>query len=307
MAGEMSFEELQQIVSVCLDEITSLKDNHEEMTKLMNAVYRTVTNLSNMETVCQRLNHRMYKMQSRVSYLANREKILNSRIGLTQTSPTRFLGKGVVYSAITGGYDNVKEIRYKNPNLDYILFTDNPNIKSDTWDVRMLSNPEHLDSVRLARRTKIMGHELLQEYDYSVWVDGKLEIIGDFVDYIERYRDTRPILCFNHYVDDCVYAEVATCKQLKKDDPATMDQQVQQYREEGYPSHNGLIESAILVRELHDEGLIKVMTTWWDEVLHKSFRDQLSFNYACWKNNFLYDTTDLFVYENDYVTLHAHS
>ncbi|MDE7250890.1 MAG: hypothetical protein K2N82_13635, partial [Lachnospiraceae bacterium] len=82
----------------------------------------------------------------------------------------------------------------------------------------------------------------------------------------------------------------------------TMDVQIERYRNAGYPEHNGLIDSGILVRELKNERVIKVMETWWQEVLHGSKRDQLSFNYACWKNDFVYDSTDLYIYENKYVS-----
>lgn len=86
-----------------------------------------------------------------------------------------------------------------------------------------------------------------------------------------------------------------------------MDAQMERYRNEGYPEHNGLIDSGILVRELKNQKVINLMETWWQEVLHGSKRDQLSFNYACWKNDFVYDTADLFIYGNDYVKSYNHN
>ena len=41
-----------------------------------------------------------------------------------------------------------------------------------------------------------------------------------------------------------------------------------------------------MVREHHNKDCIRVMETWWDEVLNNSRRDQLSFMYAVWKNGF---------------------
>lgn len=69
---------------------------------------------------------------------------------------------------------------------------------------------------------------------------------------------------------------------------------------------NGLVDTGFMVRELHDERVKKVMETWWSKVLNGSRRDQLSFNYACWKNDFIYDTSDLFIYENQYTEVHMH-
>ena len=61
-----------------------------------------------------------------------------------------------------------------------------------------------------------------------------------------------------------------------------------------------------MVRDLHDERVENVMETWWEEVLNGSKRDQLSFNYSCWKNDFVYDTSDLFSCENEYVKVYSH-
>ena len=152
-----------------------------------------------------------------------------------------------------------------------------------------------------------MGHEFLPEYDYSIWVDGKLTIKGDLREYIERYRKNQPILCFNHYANDCIYKEWETCVALEKDNPEVMAKQMARYRQEGYPEENGLVESGLMVRELHDERVRRVMETWWSEVLNYSKRDQLSFNYACWKRDFVFDTTDLFIYDNSYVKIHGHN
>lgn len=78
-----------------------------------------------------------------------------------------------------------------------------------------------------------------------------------------------------------------------EDDSGIMSAQVERYREEGYPTHNGLMESAVLVRELKDGRVVRLIEAWWQEVLHERRRDQL--------NDFVYDSTDLYIYGNQYV------
>lgn len=248
-----------------------------------------------------------YRLQCRVAYLVNCEKIRKRYEENIEKAQFPFSGKGVVYSAITGNYDEIKEPKYVNPEFDYILFTDNPQITSSVWQVRLVENKECLDNVRLARRIKILGHEYLPEYDYSIWVDGKLEITENLREYIENYRRKEPMLCFNHYVNECIYQEADACISLQKDVLGIIEKQTQKYMSEGYPVKNGLIDSALIVRELKNERVQQVMDTWWNEVLYGSRRDQLSFNYACWKHNFLYDSTDLFIYGNKYVQIHGHN
>lgn len=244
--------------------------------------------------------------QCHIAHLLNNEKIRKWYEKNGDNGKVPFNGKGVIYSANIGNYDQVKEPQYVNPDLDYILFTDNPETTSSVWQVRLVENKEQLDNVRLARRIKILGHEYLPEYDYSIWVDSKLEIIGNLREYVEKYRRKEPILCFNH-LHDCIYQEAALCCALKKDSLDIIERQMQKYRAEGYPENNGLVETGILVRELKNERLLQLMETWWQEIVNESRRDQLSFNYACWKNDFVYDTTDLYIYGNEYVELYNHN
>lgn len=247
------------------------------------------------------------EVRSQKGHLVNKIRNLGAESTKREYGYVPFMGKGVVYSAITGGYDEVKEPQYINPELDYIMFTDNPNVKSVHWDVRLVDNPDGLDSTRLARRIKILGHEYLKGYDYSIWVDGKLEIMADLLEYVHLYRENESILCFPHFYSDCIYIEQETCRAMSLDNEETMRLQMERYREEGYPAHNGMIDSGFLVREIEDEDVKRLMSTWWNEVYNGSKRDQLSFNYCCWKEHVLYDTSDLHIYGNKYVRLHKHN
>lgn len=255
------------------------------------------------------LEQKVFRLQSRNAWYINCERIREWRdrhIHKSENGRIPFSGKGVVYSAVTGGYDRINEPQYVNPQLDYILFTDDPDIRSDVWQIRLIDNPEELDNTRLARRIKILGYQYLEGYDYSIWVDGKMAIMGDLQDFARKNRGSQPMLCFNHPAYDCIYEEEKRCEEISKDDPALMTAQVERYRREGYPEHNGLIESAVLIRELKDDRVVRLMEAWWQEVLCASKRDQLSFNYVCWKNDFVYESTDLYIYGNEYVRLCGH-
>lgn len=279
----------------------------EALVNVIELALKDILILPEMQENKNTLQLKAYSLQSEVGYYRNREKVREWHKNHQEDDVIPFMGKGVVYSAITGGYDEVKEPEYVNPDLDYILFTDNPNVKSDVWKIRLISKEGELDNTRMARRIKILGHQYLKDYDFSIWVDGKLLIKNDLYDFVLNNRGREPLLCFNHYKNDCIYQEKESCSILNNDDPDVMNAQIERYRKEGYPEHNGLIESGILVRELKNERVIKLMETWWQEVLHGSKRDQLSFNYACWKNDFVYDTTDLFIYGNNYVVSSMHN
>lgn len=212
-----------------------------------------------------------------------------------------FNGKGVVYTVITGGYDQLNEPQYVDENFDYICLTDCASLNSKVWKIQIIENPDNLDNVRLARNHKILCNKYLSQYDYSIYVDGKLQIIGDLKKYILTYSSGSSMLCFPHFVRDCAYEEAIACITEGKDNPEIIKNQMMYYSEEGYPLHDGLVDSACLVRNHHDEKLNKVLECWWNEIKTWSRRDQLSFGYACWKNGFQYDMSDLFIYENEFV------
>ena len=214
-----------------------------------------------------------------------------------------FRGKGCVYTVITGRYDELREPLYINPAFDYICFTNDSSVKSDVWDVRYIDNgAQDLDNVRLARKYKILCHKFLEEYDYSVYVDGKIHIIGDLNKYIDEYSMGSSMLCFPHFVRDCVYEEAKSCISYSKDKVEIIEEQMDGYKREGYPFKNGLIDSACLVRQHSDNALQQVMECWWEEIERKSRRDQLSIGYACWKKNFHYDLCQLFIYDNQFIS-----
>jgi len=58
------------------------------------------------------------------------------------------------------------------------------------------------------------------------------------------------------------------------------------YLSEGYPKQNGLSTTPIMVRNHMDDNVINHNEDWWSEIKHNSKRDQLSFNYIAWKNQF---------------------
>lgn len=283
-------------------------ENYLSVVDIMTAFLRTALCALELQDKLNYSKMKEYSTQTKMGHLLNRDRIRFWGMEHSFEETERFVGRGVVYTAITGNYDSVEEDFVKNPNFEYILFTNNKEVKSSQWRVVYLENTEQLDQIRLARRVKILGYQYLQEYDYSVWLDGKIKIVGDIAEYIQRYKGKFPILAFPHNINNCVYEELESCIALKKDSNNTMTSQIEGYRKEGYPADYGMVDSCILVRELKHKKLNEIMDFWWHEVSTKSFRDQLSFNYAFWKADYVYDTSPLFCYQNPYFMekLHNH-
>lgn len=48
--------------------------------------------------------------------------------------------KKVIYTAITGNYDNLITPKIKNDNWGYICFTDNSELHSEFWKIKLMDN-----------------------------------------------------------------------------------------------------------------------------------------------------------------------
>ena len=213
--------------------------------------------------------------------------------------------KLVIYTAISGDYDLLIDPIYVNPDYDYVCFTDNPNITSDVWDIRLMEDLE-LDNTRKSRLYKILPHKYLSDYKYSIWVDSGFILVGDLGEYVNQYRNTSNILAVSHSERDSVYQEMEAVIKAKKDNLPIIKKQIKRYHKEGFPDNIGLIESGLLFREHNNPKVINLMNDWYNEVINYSKRDQLSFSYVCWKNNFKFDTSDIIIWKNPFIEVNPY-
>lgn len=198
----------------------------------------------------------------------------------------------VVYTAIIGPYDDLKDPEYITPNCDYVCFTDQ-DLKSDVWQIRKVL-PLYEDNTRTARKYKTLPHRFLTDYDISIWVDGNIQIVGNAWNYVNKHLGEYNGLAVHNHMDcfdkrNCVYDEANAIFQLGqlnggnfKDNPETIRTQMERYLDAGYPPDNTLVFTCTVLRR-HNWELIKSFgEQWWQEIKYGSKRDQLSFNYSAW-------------------------
>lgn len=202
----------------------------------------------------------------------------------------------VVYTAVFGSYSGLIP-QPKTKNIDYICYTDQ-DIKAKNWKVIKVKLPVENDNTRSNRYFKILPHKHIAEnYKVSVYIDANVWTLKNINKLVEEKMQIAKMACFDHNQNafgkrDCIYDEYqaildfAKRNNEQKDDPEVMKKQMDRFKAEGYPENNGLITAPILIRKHFDVEVIALMETWWNVVLNESKRDQLSFNYAAWKNNF---------------------
>ena len=193
------------------------------------------------------------------------------------------MNKKVVYTAIFGNKDTLKDPLYKNDDFDYICYTDNPSNSSKVWDI-IVVEPKFKDPVRCARAIKTKPHELFEKYDLSIWVDANFLICGDLNKFLTMFGDGANLLTFQHDQGrDCIYDEAQAVIDLKKDDPEVVKNQMKKYSEENFPRNLGLTTTSVLVRRHNEKDMVELGKLWWEQIENHSRRDQLSFYYCKWR------------------------
>lgn len=191
----------------------------------------------------------------------------------------------VIYTAIFGGYDNLKTPRILNRNIQYICFSDQL-IKCPPWKIIYIK-PEFKDKRREARKFKILSHKYLKDFKYSIWLDGNFEILDDLSKFVKKWLGKNCIAVKKHLVRNCLYDEARFCLKHKLDLRKLIVKQINKYFREGYPKNNGLVTCNVLIRK-HTEDVKSFNERWWREVKKFSRRDQISFNYITYKLNMNY-------------------
>ena len=217
------------------------------------------------------------------------------------------MSSNVVYTSIFDKYDEIQK-----QNLP------------DGWDWQCFSEenslPIYEDNNRNAKRFKVLPHRYLQDYEYSIFIDGNMTVRGNIDELIEKYLSDANVAFFSHNENNLdarnsAYDEAQTIfdlgeKNIKrspergilnyKDNPFVIQKQMERYRILRYPANDGLITGMVILRRHNEKDCIETMEDWWTEIKYNSKRDQLSFNYCAWKNDLKFNYMDGDSRDNEY-------
>ena len=183
-------------------------------------------------------------------------------------------GRLAVYTALTGDYDEVHEILYKENDIDYILFTNNPSVKSKTWQVVLLESD--LDDVLLSREIKMFPDKYLgSSYDMSIYVDANMVSYGELSELTKYLSEEKTFAVSRHAERNNVKEEIEACVSLIGVDKDMADKQYERYLREGFRDDQPLLECGCLVIRHGDQKLRELMQTWFEEFKGGIRRDQL--------------------------------
>lgn len=183
-----------------------------------------------------------------------------------------------VYTVITGDYDDLRPPKVKTEGWDYICFTDNPELKSDDWQIKVIR--EDLDPKLLSRKIKILSHIYLPEYIRTIYHDSSFVQTKDFTSLIHTYK-ANPLIFV-----------ISSGKRTAKDEMSKLmsygmmtDEDVRRtktfFENKGYTDRPGVMSrGGFIIRDHNIDNVIKFNEVWWNAVENTIYRDQVTIQYA---------------------------
>jgi hypothetical protein len=199
--------------------------------------------------------------------------------------------KRVVYTAIFGGYDNLLAIEpeYIESGIDYLCFTDNRLLRSNTYQIIILPvNP--LGPILANREIKIKVCDFLPSYQESIYIDGNQKVQGKLSELFRYIKDSQDYFAaFQHSRNSCLLNEASDVIRRGQANVEVVSKQIARYREEGFPEGLGLAWNGLLIRR-HTSELAALSEKWYQELENGCHRDQLSLMYVLWKYGYTLNT-----------------
>jgi hypothetical protein len=207
------------------------------------------------------------------------------------------MSEKIIYTALFGPYEELKEPSVITPGWRYVCVTDQ-DIKSDWWDICMFTGTENPQKdARIIKIKSFYG-------DQSIWIDASFQINTNLDDFWNKHYKGG-ITAPRHPVRACAYREAQIC--MRRDlDGKNVEKQINRYTNEGMPMNAGLISSGILMRD-NSQPVKDFCSLWWDQIVNGSLRDQIGFAYSDWKMpgvahafNYDYRVRNEFVYSKHF-------
>jgi hypothetical protein len=190
--------------------------------------------------------------------------------------------RACVYTALLNGYEQLNEQPLaRDSSVDFVCFTDDPGLTSETWDIRVVEPLFPADAARSQRFLKICAHRVLREYDVSLYIDNSVLLRSPAEAAIDELLGESALALLQHSFRATVRDEFDEVVALGFDTAPVCAEQLEHYAAVDPGSLDvPPLWSGILARRHGDARVVAAMERWFAHVLRYSRRDQLSLWYA---------------------------
>ena len=215
-------------------------------------------------------------------------------------------GNVIVYTAIFGGYDQLKP-QPEIPGVDYVCFTDEPTLDAPPWNV-VVERPLHDHPRMSAKHHKLFPHRVLPKNPLTVWIDGSVRIKRrDFPEAFLSHLNESGMALLPHPDRDNIFDEAALSVKMRKYFDQPIAEQVAHYRARGYEGKNGLWACTVMARDSRNARLRRLHGRWMRENVRWSYQDQISLPYLLWKMRIEPGVFPYNLWDNEWFDWHDHT
>src|SRR5690606_3638283 len=139
------------------------------------------------------------------------------------------------------------------------------------------------DPGRSSRRIKVMAHELLSEFETSLYIDNSVQLKAAPSTVLAELAPEGALWAsIDHSYRGSVLEEAEALMAVKHfDDPARIKEQVEHYAATVPEAlRDKTLWTGILLRRHNDPLVVETQKIWWEQILRYSRRDQVSLPYA---------------------------
>lgn len=193
--------------------------------------------------------------------------------------------KRLIYKAVFSRYDRVYPPIKPEKNVDYVIVTDDKHLKVSGWNVVCVDGAQFVTPKAANLYYRAMIHRLLPQYDFSLYSDGNIRLLGPTLSLFEQLVASKAaILLFPHPTRRQVSEELeAVIQKCKVSNPICARREVATYLADGFPDNVGLADSGVILKNHRHPDIDKAMELWWSLFERHLSRDQLSLPYVIWK------------------------
>ena len=222
----------------------------------------------------------------------------------------------IIYTIITGNYDNIKQPLVVEEGVEYYLFTNTPEIKdAGVWKVVQIPSEqwqgmtERENNILLSRKVKMLPHKYLpKECEQSIYVDADMLIKEPQTRLLKDLREDTLFAACRHSYCSSVREEIEDLVAKGMVDTTQIENQWQRYVEWGFKDNLGISENGLLIRRHNDARVAQLMELWWKEYQNGCLRDQVSLMPCMYQTDFMpyFQFIEMDIRNNNFVEVMRH-
>jgi hypothetical protein len=182
-----------------------------------------------------------------------------------------------LYTVLIGKYEQLNPLpEIAQHGIDAFCFSDDPDLRSDTWTVVHVEPEFALDSVRSQRLIKILGHPVLDAYEETLFIDVTVRLKVNPNHILDSWLATADLALPEHSLRTTVEEEFAEVIADKLDSRERVTEQLDHYRKLYAKTLAGQPLWTAMIARRKTATVGEFSRVWAEHILRYSRRDQLS-------------------------------